>query len=105
MSASNWDICPVCKKKNDEKNKNRVLDAGKKYGKIPADEYIDLAKQVNKPIEIENTLREDYELGITEGGEFYVYYSCMCDKCGFEHEFEYKAQVTEQDCTKVEVNK
>jgi len=39
----------------------------------------------------EATMREDYELGITEEGEFYIRYKAACLKCGFSHKFTHDA--------------
>ena len=89
MSADNWAICPKCKEKNDELNKKRILDTAKKYGKIPAEEYITLAKETSKPIEIEETMREDYEIGVDEDGVFNVDYFCSCAKCGFKYAYKH----------------
>ena len=89
MGADNWGICPKCKNLNDENNRKRVLDVGKKYGKIPAEEYIKLAAEANKPIKLETTLREDYEIGTDLDGEFSVNYSCSCSVCGFKHQFKH----------------
>ena len=93
MSADNWTICPKCKKTNDEKNKKRILAAGKKYGKIPSDVYINLVVEANKPIVIESTLREDYEIGVCEDGEFFVSYSASCSVCGFKFSFKHTEKV------------
>ena len=89
MSAENWAICPVCKAKNDKANAKRILDAEKKYGKIPSEDYIALAKEVSTPIEIEETLREDYGIGVDEVGVFYVDYECRCEKCGSRYTFKH----------------
>lgn len=93
MSADNWGVCPQCKKLNDEKNKKRILDVVKKYGKVPPDEFVQLSKEANKPIMLEEHLREDYELGVGENGFFEVSYRCSCDVCGFEHSFEHTKQL------------
>lgn len=90
MSANAWRICPTCKRLNDEKNKKRILDAEKKYGKISADEYIKLAAEVQKPIELEETLREDYVIFLSESGLFCVSYGCSCSVCKFKYNFEHK---------------
>jgi len=87
MSADNWAICPKCKIKNDQINEKRLLDVEKKYGIISSEEYIALVKEVSEPIEIEETLREDYYIGI-EDGIFEVEYSCNCSVCGFKYSFE-----------------
>ena len=87
MSADNWCICPKCKKKNDALNKQRILDAAKQYGVIPADEYIALAKDASKPIEIEDTFREDYDIGVYPDGSFLVSYRGQCTVCNAEYAF------------------
>ena len=89
MSADNWTICPECKKKNDELNKSRILDTAEKYGKIPSDEYITLAKETSKPIEIECAMREDYDIGVGDDGTFDVDYHCQCTECGFKYVYKY----------------
>lgn len=77
MSADNWRVCPKCKKTNESK--------GSLYGKVSEEEYLDSLNQLKVD---EETLREDYEIGIDERGEFYVDYSCRCQTCGFG--FHYK---------------
>lgn len=93
MSADNWGICPKCKKANEEADKKRILALGEKYGKVPADEYIRLAKEANKPTHLENTLREDYEIYTNEDGDFYVSYSCFCSVCGYKYNFKHEEQL------------
>ncbi len=89
MSADNWAICPKCKEKNDELNKKRILDTAKKYGKILAEEYVALAKETSKPIEIEETMREDYDINVYDDGVFDVAYRCSCTECGFEYVYKH----------------
>ena len=93
MSADNWAICPKCKKANDKENNRRMLEAGEQYGKIPAEAFLKLSKEANVPVELETTLREDYEIGITETGEFYISYAGRCRDCGFEHIVEEEKQL------------
>lgn len=93
MSADNWAICPKCKKVNDEGNRKRILEAGKKYGKVSPDEFINLMKVAKKPKELEATMREDYEIHMDENGFFEVNYSCACQDCGFRHTFKQTEQV------------
>lgn len=97
MSADNRCICPRCKARNDKLNETRVLDAGDKYGKIPAEEYIALAKDVAKPLEIKETFREDFYIGIDEDGGFYVSYRGACQECDaeFSYKFEQKSAIQE----------
>jgi Fe-S cluster biogenesis protein NfuA len=63
MSADNWGNCPKCK----------VYPPTYKY--------------------VENSLREDYEIGIEENGYFYVEYAGKCDDCGFSFHFELQERV------------
>ncbi len=97
MSADNWCICPKCKKKNDQANADRILHVAEQYGKIPADEYVALAKAANKPIEIVETFREDFNIGIDKDGTFSVSYTGSCQECDvyFHYEFEDKSAVVE----------
>ena len=87
MSADNWAMCPACKKKNDDNNAKRIKDAESQYGEIPSGEYRALIKKAEKPIELEETLREDYEIGIYEDGSFQVSYRGKCETCGLQHTF------------------
>jgi hypothetical protein len=57
------------------------------YGKVSAEEYLCLTKQFEKPVEREQTLREDYELGIVEN-KFYVSYRASCTACKFSFTFK-----------------
>lgn len=89
MSADNWAICPKCTEKA---LKNKVVASAKAkqaYGKVSADEYLELIKTANIEYEPEYTLREDYELGIFDG-EFYVNYHGNCQICGFNFKHSYK---------------
>ncbi len=89
MSADNWAICPICKKENDKINAARIMEVGKKYGVVPAAEYVKLAKEIIKPIEIENSMREDYDIGTDDDGVFEVSYSCFCTVCEFKRSFKH----------------
>lgn len=44
--------------------------------------------------EVEQSLREYYELGIS-GDEFYVIYKARCDYCGFEFVFRHEQPIGE----------
>lgn len=93
MSADNWTTCPKCKTKNDKANTKRLSDAEKKYGVIPSDEYRVLIKEAEKPVKLDDTLREDYDINTDHDGLFYVNYSCRCDACGFKHKFRHSEQL------------
>ena len=66
MSADNYGYCPRCKQNND----------------------IALETSDSK-----NTLRECWDIGMDEDGEFYVYYHGKCQMCDFEFKFEKEIQV------------
>jgi len=74
MSAYSWRICPRCKIKNDEANAKKLSG-------------------VEKPNELKETLREDYEIGIDEDGLFYVNYGGRCDECGLVYKFNHEEEV------------
>jgi hypothetical protein len=47
----------------------------------------------------DNTLREDYEIGVNDTGEFEIVYSCRCNTCGFVFTFKHKQQLTKPNDT------
>ena len=66
-------------------------------GFIPAPEFQALDRAACAPVVLEDTLRENYELGITvlrrepeKGRQFYVNYSASCTKCKFSLEFTHR---------------
>lgn len=93
MSADNWAVCPKCLKRAEAEKEKRHAKAAKAYGKVPADEWRALVAEAEKPVDVPETLREDYQLGVTDGGEFYVIYRCSCQHCGFAHEFKHEQQL------------
>ncbi len=92
MSADNWGYCPKCKSEAEKKHRSDKLLAGESYGKIPAEKYIERFNAIQTPKPLEQTLREDYHLGVTEDGEFYVDYSASCS-CGFKHTFKHSEKL------------
>jgi hypothetical protein len=89
MSADNWGICPKCKLDEIKRIEDLKLKAGEAYGKIPPEEYLELLDEASKTRSYDNTLREDYEVGTDEDGEFSVSYSSFCT-CGFKYKYEVK---------------
>jgi hypothetical protein len=85
MSADNWAPCPQCEKIGEKRSRDLSAAADAAYGKVGADEYLAMLRQASEvaPDDERNTLREDYEIGISDG-EFYIRYSGTCDKCGFK---------------------
>jgi hypothetical protein len=94
VSASNWDQCPQCKRQGELRLSNRHALLEADYGKIPSDEYVEKLGELSTPVKHEDNLREDYEIGVTSTGKFYIHYSCSCDKCGFSHKFKREEQLT-----------
>ncbi len=90
MSADNWGQCPKCIMLVEKANKQALEKANEGYGKLPKEKYLELLKESEKPIPVDNTLREDYEFYMPDDGEFEANYSCHCDKCGFKYDFNYK---------------
>lgn len=85
MSADAWRICPQCKHSATAARETKILEVSASYGKIPAPKYLADLEAANKPIQLEETLREDYEVLTDEDGSFYFTYRCGCGKCGFGH--------------------
>lgn len=92
MSADNWGRCPKCLAKLVEDREKAVAAAKAKYGKVPEDEYMAAITKANAiPEKLkEETLREDYEIGTDEDGEFSVSYHCSCRVCNFDFRFAEK---------------
>lgn len=83
MSADNWTICPRCKKVALAAKERDREKLAKQYGKLNPAEFIKRSAEVDKPVELEDTLREDYDIGLHDG-QFYVSYRAGCDRCDFE---------------------
>lgn len=64
----------------------------KSYGSVPAAEYIAGLKAAETEEELANTLREDWEAGMSEDGSVFVYYGCSC-ACGFGYRFKHDISV------------
>lgn len=88
MGADHWAICPVCRVIAIKAREKRYIKADAAYGKKPQTEYIALLAEAEKPIKLEQTLREDYGLGIGIDGKFGLSYRAHCTTCLFA--FEYK---------------
>lgn len=95
MSADNWRTCPQCLAQSTAAANAAFRKAADAYGKVSAADWEalrDAARELDKA-EQKDTLREDYELGTTPSGEFYVSYSCACTECGFSHKFSHREQL------------
>lgn len=87
MSADNWTTCPKCKWNEEKKKEKDIKKLNKYYGKIPASEFAEKYKKINEPILIDCTLREDYEIGISDG-LFEGEYRASCSECKFSFEWK-----------------
>lgn len=83
MSADNWTYCPRCDMLRAKQADERSAELTRGHGEIPPEEYL---KLVEAPLPREETLREDYEIGIHKG-KFSVSYRAGCKVCGFVFEF------------------
>ena len=95
MSASNWRECPKCRMKAERAQRIRLEKAAKNYGKIPQEDWIHQQKHAETEIELDQTLREDYQLGIQDI-MFLVSYSASCEKCDFEFKYKWTQPVSIQ---------
>jgi len=93
MSADNWMVCPKCNTAASKKRESKIQKAKSSYGKVSEDAYRNLIADAEKPSNLEETFREDYELGMKGDGSFFVSYSGYCTTCGFEHTFKHEQQV------------
>lgn len=95
MSADNWAICPKCLSNHEEAVSKRQKDVEAAYGKVSSQEYLKLLKDAEdkkKPKNLD-TLREDFGIGITEKGEFFVSYRGGCDRCGLEFSYSHEEEI------------
>lgn len=93
MGADNWAVCPKCKRVAEASKEKERKHAQKSYGKVTPEEWRELVRIAELPLEMPTALREDYELGTNEDGLFYVIYRCSCQDCDFRHEFKHESQV------------
>jgi hypothetical protein len=80
MGADNWAICPKCNKEAEDKYANA-------YGNVSESEYQNLIRKVDDH-EARRTLREDYEIYISETGRFCIGYSAHCNVCKFQYSYD-----------------
>ena len=89
MGADNWDVCPRCRRRKEDEHCARVRKAEKAYGNVSVDEYKALLSEAERGVdEEEYTLREDYEVGMTDN-DFYVYYNAGCSECKWTYKYSH----------------
>jgi len=90
MSADNWAVCPKCKINGEAEHAKAIEAAETMYGKVSANEYLKLLEKSKQPAKLDDTLREDYEIGILSHGRFYASYGGSCEVCGFSYSFKHE---------------
>ena len=94
MSADNWMQCPRCLLAEGQRLAEREKVVKDSYGNVPREEYQRrVAELAGGAPELPETFREDYEMGVTDSGEFYVSYRGTCTECGLLHEFKHTEQL------------
>lgn len=103
MSADNWMKCPKCIKCAEKSEMETMEKLGVSYGKIPEEQYLLLRNKLlgesEQVKDLDETFREDYELGTDEDGNFEISYlgQCTNDKCRFRFEYKYSEQVLKKE--------
>ena len=95
MSADRWSRCPKCEKSAwDELDKlGAAVEAAEKANDLAAYKKAQAAlDKVVRPSKLEQTMREDWDLGFDDDGKFSVVYDAHCNKCGFKFEHKFPAQ-------------
>lgn len=92
MSADNWDACPMCRAKAIEAKANMMAEAQATYGNVSAETYeatMALARAMPDDVD-EETLREDYSLGINDDATFQISYNAACNRCNYKFRFKHE---------------
>lgn len=92
MGADCWRRCPKCLKQANQAREKAMQTAQARYGKISESEYRKLIAKSEEPIDLQETLREDYSQRIDEDGSFESEYYARCSKCLFEFQFKHSEQ-------------
>jgi len=89
--ADNWAVCPRCWIEHTKARAEREKELRAAYGKVSAEEYIAMRKDVEKEGEagIEDTFREEYGIGVIYNGSFHLRYTGKCSTCNLEYKFSY----------------
>lgn len=93
MSADNWGICPRCKVTAEQKQVDLIRRAGEAYGKVQPYVYLKMRQDSEKPLVLESTFREDYEVGAYLDGTFMVSYRGACQTCGLSFDFKHECNI------------
>lgn len=90
MSANNWTICPKCKRKKEAEAERLRMKSLAAYGTVSAERYAELCGKARdaKESPLQNSMREDYEIGVDSEGRFSVSYRANCTACGFIFDYD-----------------
>jgi hypothetical protein len=97
MSADNWTTCPKCRRTAERERAEKIASATARYGQDRPEDWLYLMREAEKPLDLKETLREDYYIGVDDEGRFVARYCCRCEECGFAHEFEHAAELLPLD--------
>lgn len=90
MSADRWSICPKCGRTADAIRAERQQAVEAAYGTLPRAEWEAMVAEADKPVEVYETLREDWDIYLTNDAIVHVAYKAHCDKCGARAEFKHE---------------
>lgn len=99
MSADNWTRCPKCCAEWSKRQDEAIQELSASYGKVSQEEYATLKEKTINPKRPDETLREDYEVGVGVSLRnslvtlFSVSYGCSCQECGFSFSFNHEQQI------------
>lgn len=90
MSASNWAVCPRCRKRKQAELDKRQAEVNELYGTVPFEEF-DRARGEFETTDwtVPETFREDYEIHGAGDGVIHVSYGGGCSECGLSLNFEH----------------
>jgi hypothetical protein len=97
VSADNWAVCPNCKAKAEAAHAEAIAEAAAAYGKVPPDEWMAMTTAADRPLVLERTFREDWEIYGAEEAVVTVSYTGRCTVCGSGVKFNTDHPVTLRD--------
>jgi hypothetical protein len=96
MSADAYRVCPKCYATSFVRRAAAMAKVSESYGKVKAELYGKMIADANRDYPLptnDETLREDYEIGIRDGDRFVVDFAASCSDCGFRFSFKHEEQV------------
>ena len=91
--------CPNCEITAQARKSNLIKNAVKAYGKVPADEYVELRDKSKEKVYLKDTLHQVHSTYLNEEtGELIVAFKCECSLCGFIYNLNKKMNILEGKC-------